>query len=84
MFTKILDDPVGRIIVSILLGLGLASIFRKVCTGKSCVIVHGPPNKDVSDYYYKIDDDCFKYTPYETECKADADADTEIPKENGV
>jgi hypothetical protein len=71
MFSQILDDPIGRIIVSILLGLGLASIFRKVCTGKSCVIIHGPNPKDVSDYYYKVDEDCFKYTPYTTECKGE-------------
>jgi hypothetical protein len=69
MFSKILNDPIGRIIMSILLGLGLASIFRKVCNGKSCIIIHGPNPKEITDYYYKINEDCFKYTPYTSECK---------------
>lgn len=68
MLAKIMDDPIGRIVVSILLGFGLATIFRKVCSGQNCVVVKGPRPEEVSKYYYKIDQDCYKYTPYETEC----------------
>lgn len=64
-----MEDPVGRIVVSILLGFGLATLFRKVCSGKSCVIVNGPSIQDVKKFYYKIDDDCYKYTPYASKCE---------------
>ena len=63
-----MDNPVGRIVISILLGLGLASLFRKVCSGKSCIMVKGPNVEETQKYYYKIDDDCYKYTPYMTSC----------------
>ena len=69
VFANIMNDPIGRIIISILLGLGLASIFRKVCSGNSCVVVQGPSIEEIKKFYYKIDEDCFKYTPYATQCK---------------
>lgn len=66
---KILDDPIGRIIFSILLGFGLATLFRKACSGNNCVIINGPPIKEINDNVYKIDDDCYKYTPESTSCE---------------
>jgi hypothetical protein len=69
MISKILDHPTGRIIISILLGLGLATLFRKACTGNNCIVVTGPKASDVQKHYYKVDDDCFKYTPYQVSCE---------------
>jgi hypothetical protein len=66
---RILDDPIGKIVFSILLGLGLASLFRRACKDKQCVIIKGPSVKEMDKYYYKIDDDCFKYTPVATSCE---------------
>lgn len=69
ILSDIMDNPTGRIIVSIILGFGLATIFRKVCSGHSCVVIKGPPINEVSKYYYKIDEDCYKYTPYTSSCE---------------
>lgn len=66
--SDIMDHPYGQIFVSVLLGFGLATVFRKVCSGKNCVIVQGPSKQEVDRYYYKIDEDCYKYTPYTTGC----------------
>lgn len=68
MITNLLKSETGQIIMSVILGLGLATIFRKVCKDNVCVVVKGPSLKDVNKYYYKIDSDCFKYTPYVTKC----------------
>jgi hypothetical protein len=69
MIGKILDSKMGQIIISIILGLGLATVFRKVCKD-NCVIVKGPSFDEINKYYYKIDDDCFKYTPQVTHCNS--------------
>lgn len=69
MLLDILQTESGQILISILLGVGLATIFRKVCKDNSCMIIKGPPVKETNKYYYKIDNDCFKYTPQATECK---------------
>lgn len=68
ILSDIMDNPAGKIIVSIILGFGLATIFRKVCSGQNCVVIKGPSINEVSKYYYKIDEDCYKYTPYASSC----------------
>ncbi len=64
----IMQDRTGSIGISILLGLGLAALFRRVCTGDSCVVIKAPKPDDINKYYYKIDANCYKYTPYVVEC----------------
>ena len=68
MLKNIFDTELGRIIISIILGLGLAAVFRKVCTGNNCLVIKGPNIQEVEKYYYKIDNDCFKYKPVVTPC----------------
>lgn len=68
MLGNFLKNDAGQIIISIILGFGLATIFRKVCTGNNCVIIEGPKVSDVNKYYYKLDESCYKYTPYVTTC----------------
>jgi hypothetical protein len=67
-FTAFLNSKDGRVFVSIILGLGLATLFRKVCKGTSCLVIKGPKPSDVEKHYYKIEEKCFKYTPKVTPC----------------
>lgn len=68
MITDLLESYMGKVIISIILGLGLATIFKKVCKDNQCVIIKGPSLNDVNKYYYKVDDNCYKYTPQVTKC----------------
>ena len=70
MLSKIVDTSSGSIIVSVIIGLGLASFFRKVCKDGRCVVIKGPDVQEIRDKVYKIDDECYKYSPVMTECKA--------------
>ncbi len=63
-----LNDQAGSILISILLGLGLAAVFRKACTGANCVVVRPPDMKEVNKYVYKLDESCYKYTPKPIPC----------------
>lgn len=65
---KLLKTKASAIIMSIVLGLGLAALFRRVCDGSKCIIVEGPDVKETDGVYYKIDKDCYKYTPVASEC----------------
>ena len=56
------------IFISILLGLGLATLFRKVCKDKNCVIFHGPVLSELEDKVYKYGDKCYKYTATPAKC----------------
>ena len=65
---KLVNDKFGAIVVSVILGLGLAALFRRACTGDGCMVIKAPKASDVNKYYYKIDADCFKYTPQIVPC----------------
>ena len=43
-YGKFLHTQNGRIIMSILLGFGLASLFRSICKGRNCIDFSGPPS----------------------------------------
>ena len=45
----------GRFILSIILGLGLASIFRKFCEGKQCYSFIGPKQHEIRDQIFSFD-----------------------------
>lgn len=67
-----LSTPSGSIIISILLGLGLAAVFRRACNGNRCIVIKGPSPSEVAQNYYKVNSNCYKYTPVFTECDAHA------------
>ena len=67
---KFVHTHTGKIIMSILLGFGLASLFRKVCKYKDCLIFIAPPLEQIKDKIYKSGEKCVKYNPLATKCNA--------------
>ena len=59
--SKVFKTETGRIIMSVLLGLGLATLFRKSCQGKNCIIFKPPSLEDIKKKKYKYGDKCFNY-----------------------
>jgi hypothetical protein len=58
----------GKIIMSIILGFGLASLFRTVCKDKDCLLFYAPHLDKIKDKIYKSGDKCVKYSPVSTKC----------------
>ena len=52
---NLLHTNMGKIILSILLGLGLATIFRQVCNSKDCYKFIGPKHNDLRDKIFASD-----------------------------
>jgi hypothetical protein len=67
---KFVNSTTGRIIMSILLGIGLATLFRAVCKGKRCRIVAAPPMEELEDQTYKFDGKCYKMEKNPVKCDA--------------
>lgn len=61
-FKKILNTETGKIVISILLGLGLATLFQRVCNDKNCILFHGPVISEFDNKIYKIGEKCYQYT----------------------
>ena len=65
---KFVHTKTGKYIMSILLGFGLASLFRTVCKHKNCLIFNAPPLDEITNKIYKNNDKCYTYTPQATKC----------------
>lgn len=71
-FGKFLHTERGKIIMSIILGFGLASLFRTVCKDNNCIIFRAPPLDEFKDKIYKNGEKCIKYVPVATKCSLNA------------
>ena len=66
---KFVHTKNGKYIMSILLGFGLASIFRKVCNNYNCIHFYGAPIEEIENRVYKSNGKCVKYIPTATKCQ---------------
>ncbi len=66
--SKFLNSRTGIIFVSIILGLALASLFKKSCIDGNCKIIKGPPLKQVEGKVFTFDDKCYKYKAEAIKC----------------
>jgi|LauGreSBDMM110SN_4_FD.fasta_scaffold07588_3 hypothetical protein len=77
---RLLHTSLGQFFISILLGLGLATLFRKACNDKNCLTFNGPVISDVDGKIYKHGEKCFSYTSTATACDANKQiVDMSIP-----
>jgi hypothetical protein len=67
-FNRLLNTWQGRFFISLLLGLGLATMFRNVCTGDKCITFNGPVISEIDDKVYKYDEKCYKYKTVAAKC----------------
>jgi hypothetical protein len=67
---KFFHTESGKYLMSIILGFGLATLFRSACKGKNCLIMKAPPLDDIKDKVYKHEDKCYKFKPVTTKCDA--------------
>jgi len=65
---KFVHSHTGKIIMSIILGIGLATFFRAACKGKNCRVTGAPPMEELDDQTYKFDGKCYKIEKNATKC----------------
>ena len=44
---KSMHTQFGKYIISVILGIGLASLFRKACNERNCLVFRGPAPEEV-------------------------------------
>ena len=65
---RLINGAFGRGIISILLGLGLATLFRRVCKDRNCLIFKAPEIKKIENQIFEFDDKCYKFKKKATKC----------------
>jgi hypothetical protein len=67
---RLLFSPLGRIVLSILLGLGLSTVFKQSCSGQSCITYHGPILGQIEGKTYKFGEKCYVYDIAPIKCNS--------------
>lgn len=67
-FSKFLHSGTGKYVMSIILGIGLATFFRSVCKGNDCIISYAPPFEELDDKIYRFDGKCYKFDKNAVDC----------------
>jgi hypothetical protein len=80
--SKFLKTETGKYIMSILLGFGLATVFRKICKGDNCVIFYAPPLDEIENKIFKQDGKCYQYNLVSTKCNSKKRSVIMEPKNN--
>ena len=65
---RIMNNSLGSIIISIILGFGLACLFRQTCVGDQCIIIKSPAVDTTK--IYGFDNKCYKYKSVVSKCSA--------------
>lgn len=69
IFTNILKSHDVRIVFSIIWGLGLASLFRRVCKGRNCIIYRAPSPEYIKGKTFGFNNKCYNYEPRMVKCE---------------
>ena len=65
---RLINTPIGQVLLSIILGLGLATMFRHVCHGKNCISFNGPVISEINGKIYKFGENCYEYKIKHEKC----------------
>lgn len=65
---KLLYGPYSQYVIAILLGLGLATLFRRACKGNSCVVYRPAPMDKILNKVFKYDKKCYTFRPSAVPC----------------
>ncbi len=65
---KFVNSSTGKYLMSIILGIGLATFFRAACKGSKCKLVRAPPFAEINDEIYRYGDKCYKLEKTATKC----------------
>lgn len=58
---RLLYGSTAKVFISILLGLGLASLFRKVCKDRECIVFKAPNLSELKEKIYKYGEKCYTF-----------------------
>lgn len=65
---RVMHTKYGQVLISIILGLGLASLFRKACDELNCFNFVAPKTSEVEKNAYKHDSSCYKFKAMTKKC----------------
>lgn len=69
----IINSTRGKYVLSLLLGLGLATLFRRACKDRNCLVFKAPKMSEIKGKIFAYGDKCYKYNENNSTCKKTKD-----------
>ena len=66
--TSVLDNNIVIILISLIWGIGLAILFRRVCQGDNCIIVNAPQTLTSQNNIIRDKNKCYQLEKYDSPC----------------
>lgn len=58
----------GKNLISIIIGIGIASLFRVSCEGKNCMVFKAPKIENIKNSVYGYNNKCYKFVEKNVSC----------------
>jgi hypothetical protein len=68
---QLIQTDKGKVMISVILGFGVATLFRKSCSEEECIQFKGPKLNKVKENIYNYDNQCYQFTPQPVKCSSD-------------
>jgi hypothetical protein len=68
---NIMKIPGISTLLSLVIGFGIAALFRPICKGPDCVVIRGPPVQDIRNTVYQFGSKCVEFKANPMECPKD-------------
>ena len=65
---NLLHSKNGKILMSLLLGIGISTLFRRACKDRNCLVFKAPKMDKIKDKVFKFNDKCYSYTENLKQC----------------
>ena len=75
---QLINSTRGRLAFSVLLGLGLATLFRKACNSRNCLVFKAPSLEEKYGKVFQFNNKCFKFAEKSVSCSDPSDPSKNI------
>tara|TARA_B100001057_G_C22278009_1_gene729612 strand:- start:16 stop:270 length:255 start_codon:yes stop_codon:yes gene_type:complete len=65
---RIIYGDFGKIFISVILGLGIASLFRKTCKERKCLVFRATPMEKIKNQIFQFNNKCYTFQETATTC----------------
>ena len=78
----LINSTRGKYVFSILLGIGLASLFRKACESRNCMVFKAPTLDNIKNKIFGHNNKCYNFNEQSTSCTRNSNINNTNTGEN--
>tara|TARA_Y100000992_G_C21058665_1_gene393070 strand:+ start:173 stop:412 length:240 start_codon:yes stop_codon:yes gene_type:complete len=65
---RLIHGKFSKYIISAIIGIGLATLFRKACNSRNCLVFKAPAIQKIKNQIFKYNDKCYKFNEQVGSC----------------